>query len=161
MFKGLSNKRIANKRLFQLLLTATVLSVLLVGAAVASAVVTSPVTSPTTAPFVGDDRVCGDQPGAYAQTAAIFPMSDDEGNNSSLLMYEINDNGVGTYLGEVANNNTINDALSEASDTSAPVTFFTADTYSVSALPSGLCQFNSTQIPTDEGKGYTCTFSCN
>ncbi len=110
MLKELSSKGLANKRLVRLLFIAAVFAVLLVGVTVVGAV-TSPVTSPTTAPFEGDDRVCGDQPGVYAQTAAIYPVSDSKGNSSSLLAYEVNDNGVGTLISEIPNNDTINNAL--------------------------------------------------
>jgi hypothetical protein len=150
------------KRLTSSLIRITVLAAMMIGiAAIANAQPTSPVTSPTTGPFVSDMRACGDLSGAYAQTAAIYRVTNEEGNNTGLLMYEINDNSVPTYLGEVPNHSTIDDALTKAQASGAPESFFSADTYSVSALPSGLCQFTSLQIPTDEGKPFTCTFTCN
>lgn len=119
--------------------------------------VTSSVSSPSIAPYAGDDRICGPNAGGSAQTAALYFAGTGP---SSLLMYELNDNGVGTYLGEVSNSN-VDVALQSAETSGQPVSFFSASTFTVFGLPNGLCQFTSVQIPVAEGKPFTCTFTCS
>jgi hypothetical protein len=118
--------------------------------------VTSSVSSPSIAPYAGDDRICGPDAGGSAQTAALYFAGTGP---SSLLMYELNDNGVGTYLGEVSNN-AVDVAVQSAASSGQPVSFFSAATFTVYGLPNGLCQFTSLQIPVGEGKSFTCTFTC-
>lgn len=131
--------------------------VMLAAVAIVSAqtVPTAPITS---TPFVGDARMCGNLPGAYAQTAVIYRTGSISGGN--FLLYEINDRGVSTFLTEVVRAD-INEAVEEAAEEDEAQVLYSAATYTVSALPSGLCQYRSTQIPTVEGKPFVCTFTCN
>lgn len=119
----------------------------------AQTVPTSPVT---TAPFVGDARMCGSLPTGYAQTAAIYKS----GSPTTLLLYEVNDRGVGTFQDFIERAAVIA-ATEEAEESDESVVLFSAPTYDLLVLPNGICQIQSTQIPTAEGKPFVCNFVCN
>lgn len=104
-------------------------------------------------PAFTDDRVCGDLPGAPSQSAAIF-----RGDNG-LNFFEVSESGATTSLVAVSNED-VSSALTAAAAGGAPEVVFQAASYTVYALPEGLCQLNSTQYPV-EGKTFTCTFTCN
>lgn len=100
-----------------------------------------------------DSRIGASFPGICAQTAAIYRSDTD------LLMYEINDNGVGTFLAVVSTAE-IDEKYEEATETDEAAVLFEADTYTVYVLPSGWCQFQSLQIPVAQGKTFNYRFIC-
>jgi hypothetical protein len=153
---------LGSRSLTQSIVVLVVLTAMLAGLVMfASAQRTIP-TNPTVpiSPEPGDTRVCGNFPGGFAQTAAIYRTGTI--NNSNLLIYEINDNGVGTYRDEVPRATIIElSDLAEETDEEQVLFSQPDSTVTVVVLPSGICEYRSIHIPTAQNKPFVCRFVCN
>lgn len=147
-----------NRTKFMIFIMIVVVVLGLASVGAAGFITTSPVvplpltTAPV--PFKGDGRVGGSNPLIYAQTASVYTSPD-----GGLYLYEINDNGVGTFLDEVTKAQ-IDAAKAAAAASGEPATIYQAGTYLLSALPNGQCQINSLQIPISENKPFVMVFDC-